>query len=63
MSLPNLVMRLIPNKRCGRCGQLGYVHERTGLCLSCTNIGLLRWAKWKMNEDIDRRSDATSFIR
>jgi hypothetical protein len=48
MSLPTLKLFLIPDVRCMRCGQIGYVHDRTTMCLACTNIGLLRWAKRKL---------------
>lgn len=48
MTLPNLKLYLVPSKRCMRCGQIGYVHDRTTLCLACTNIGLLRWARTKL---------------
>jgi hypothetical protein len=47
VSLPTLNLHLIPDVRCTRCGQLGYVHDRTTLCMACTNISLLRWAARK----------------
>lgn len=40
---PVLRLRLLPDLRCTRCGQLGYVEEKTGQCGACWNVSLLRF--------------------
>jgi len=47
MKLPVLRLRLLPDLRCTRCGQLGYCEEKTTLCGACWNVSLLRYAKRK----------------
>lgn len=51
MNLPNLKLRLIPEERCIRCGQLGYVAEKAQLCGACLNISLLKYAKRKRSQN------------
>lgn len=48
MRLPILKMRVLPDLRCMRCGQRGYVEEKSTLCLACFNISLLRFGKLRM---------------
>lgn len=50
MKLPILKLRLAPDGRCMRCGQGGYVEEKSRLCLGCLNISLLEYAKWKAKQ-------------
>lgn len=50
MNLPKLLIKLVPDGRCIRCSQSGYVGEKCGLCLSCLNISLLLYAKRKKAE-------------
>lgn len=50
MKLPNLLVRLVPNATCIRCGQHGYVAEKAELCLGCLNISTLIYAKRKKAE-------------
>ena len=56
MKLPTLKLRLLPDLRCTRCGQLGYAEEKTGLCGACWNISLLRYAKRKREDDTETRT-------
>ena len=43
--LPVLLMRLVPNARCIKCGQGGYVHDRARLCCACLNMAVLLYAR------------------
>lgn len=52
MKLPNLKLRLVPDERCIRCGQLGYVAEKAQLCGACLNISLLKYAKRRKQKQI-----------
>jgi hypothetical protein len=45
MKLPRLHIRLTPDLRCVRCGQLGYSEDKSTLCLGCLNISLLRFVQ------------------
>jgi hypothetical protein len=47
MKLPNLRIRLVPDHRCVRCGQLGYIEQKSTLCCACLNISLLRYLKMR----------------
>jgi hypothetical protein len=48
--MPTLLVRLSPGRRCGACGQMGYVEAKSGTCLACLNRGLLRWAKRELEK-------------
>lgn len=56
LSLPNLRVRLVPNLRCLRCGQMGYVEQKSTLCCACLNISLLRYLK--LHREGSRKIDA-----
>lgn len=47
MKLPRLRLFLIPDMRCVRCGQFGYVDDKVTMCCGCMNIAILRSAKKK----------------
>ena len=32
-----LLLRLLPDLRCHSCGRIGFIHEKTQLCLICLN--------------------------
>lgn len=55
MKLPVFNIRMLPNLRCTRCGQKGYVSDRAMLCGSCWNISLLRYAKRKAEEERQKK--------
>jgi hypothetical protein len=40
MKLPVLILRLVPDASCIRCGQHGYVHDKARLCLACLNLAI-----------------------
>jgi hypothetical protein len=43
--IPVLLIRLVHGMRCMRCGQMGYVEQKSTLCLGCLNVSLLRYVK------------------
>jgi hypothetical protein len=48
--LPIIRLRMLPDLRCTRCGQRGYVNDKDFLCASCLNISLCRFAKVRRAE-------------
>lgn len=50
VKLPKLLIKLVPEARCLRCSQSGYVGEKCQLCLSCLNVATLIYAKRKKAE-------------
>ncbi len=50
MSARKLKIVMVPDAHCVRCGQSGYVGEKSGLCLGCLNISLLRYARKEKEE-------------
>jgi len=50
VNLGTILLRMIPERRCGRCGANGYVDEKSFLCCACVNISLLRFRRWKKQE-------------
>lgn len=36
LSLPSLILKFLPNRRCEGCGAIGYVDSRALTCFHCT---------------------------
>jgi hypothetical protein len=71
MKLPKLKITMIPDSFCIRCGQHGYIGEKSCLCLGCLNIALLRYSRKRKEESHvsasaevpDPRWDENAFIK
>lgn len=50
MNLGTIKIRLVPGRRCVRCGAAGYTEEKSDLCCACLNISLLLFERWKKRE-------------
>ena len=55
MKPPMLLLRMVPGRRCMRCGASTYVHDKTGLCCGCLDISLKLYENWKRKQGYNAR--------
>lgn len=52
MNLPKLILRMIPDGRCLRCGSSAYTEVKCHLCAGCLDIALKLYERHKRKEAV-----------